>query len=53
MMLTFVFIGLFNGLISGPLSMLAHIEFFLPAQHLQVGPTHQIWCQFAFNLQSV
>jgi hypothetical protein len=38
------------GLTSGLLSMSAHIEL---AQHLQVGPTYQIRCQFAFNSRSV
>jgi hypothetical protein len=38
------------GLTSGPLSMLAHTE---PAQHLQVGLTCQIRCQFAFNSRSL
>jgi hypothetical protein len=44
---------LFFGLTSGPLSSSAQIEFSLPAQHLQVGPTYQIWCQFASNSRSV
>jgi hypothetical protein len=48
-----VFIRLFNGLTSGSLSMSAHIKFSLSAQHLQVGPTYQIWCQFAFNSRSL
>jgi hypothetical protein len=43
----------FIGLISGPLSNSAQIEFSLSAQHLQVGPTYQIWCQFVSNSRSV
>jgi hypothetical protein len=43
----------FIGLTSGLLSNSAQIEFSLPAQHLQVGPTYQIWCQFASNSRSV
>jgi hypothetical protein len=43
----------FIGLTSGPLSKSAQIEFSLPAQHLQVGPIYQIWCQFASNSRSV
>jgi hypothetical protein len=43
----------FIGLASGPLSMPAQIEFSLPTQHLHVGPTYQIRCQFAFNSRSV
>jgi hypothetical protein len=37
-------------LTSGSMSMSVHIE---PAQHLHVGPTYQIRCQFAFNSRSV
>jgi hypothetical protein len=43
----------FIGLTSGLLSSSVQIEFSLPAQHLQVGPTYQIWCQFATNSRSV
>jgi hypothetical protein len=43
----------FIGLTSGPLSMSAHMEFSSPAQHLHVGPTHQIQCQFTLNSRSV
>jgi hypothetical protein len=49
----FLFFPFFIVLTSGPLSMSAQIEFSLPAQHLQVGPTYQIRCQFAFNSRSV
>jgi hypothetical protein len=50
-LLFFIFHFLFLiRLTSGFMSMSAHIE---PAQHLQVGPTYQIRCQFAFNLRSV
>jgi hypothetical protein len=43
----------FIRLTSGPLSKPAQIEFSLLPQHLHMGPTYQIWCQFASNSRSV